>query len=278
MDADLPLISIVMPTWNSMRYIDDCMQSLLKQSYSRFELLVCDGGSKDGTLEYFASLSDERIKIVSRQDSGLVNSLNIGFAHAKGDILCWLNSDDVYLNNSALELIVAQFQKDKSITYVITGNAMLSEAGNVTRCLLPWIPQLPFSYRGYSNVFTGGLFFSRSAWTQFGGFSEKNRFAFEYELVSFLFAKPGQGVCCYNLPLAGFRLREDSVSGANAKALIDERSNLVGAKIKEPTPVLHQIIRLYSYFRMGLLGLFFSYLRINKRLPISHQNFEAEFK
>jgi glycosyltransferase involved in cell wall biosynthesis len=272
MVAESPLVSIVMPTWNSMRYLDDCVQSLLNQTYSRFELLICDGGSTDGTLEYFASLDDNRFRIVSRKDSGLVNSLNIGFSHAQGDILCWLNSDDVYLNNAALELIVEQFQKRREINYVITGNAMLSESGDAVRCLLPWIPQPPFSYKGYSNVFTGGLFFLKSTWRQFGGFSEKNRFAFEYELIAHLFANPKAGVCCHSSPIAGFRLREDSVSGANAKALLDERSKLVGGEIKEPTPVLHQLIRLYSYFRMGLLALLISYRKINKRLPVKHQN------
>ena len=77
MVAESLLVSIVMPTWNSMRYLDDCVQSLLNQTYSRFELLICDGGSTDGTLEYFASLDDKRFRIVSRKDTGLVNSLNI---------------------------------------------------------------------------------------------------------------------------------------------------------------------------------------------------------
>lgn len=257
-----------------MRYLEDCMYSLLQQTYSNFELLVCDGGSTDGTLQYFETLQDDRIKIVSHKDSGLVNSLNIGFSHAQGDILCWLNSDDVYLSNATLDLIVQEFTNNTGVAYVITGNAMLLESGQVVRCLLPWIPQSPFTYRGYSNVFTGGLFFSREAWAKFGGFSEQNKYAFEYELIASLFRNHEAGVCHRGGPLAGFRLRDDSVSGANANALLEERSKLVGSVIKEPTPLIHQFIRIYSYLRMGLTGVFLHYRKINKKLPLHHRVFE----
>lgn len=275
---NLPKISIVMPTWNSMRYLEDCMHSLLNQTYKNFELLVCDGGSTDGTLQYFESLKDERIKIVSRKDSGLVNSLNIGFSHAQGDILCWLNSDDVYLSSSALNQIVQVFVNNTGVTYVITGNAMLTESGQVARCLLPWIPQPPFTYRGYNNVFTGGLFFSHEAWGKFGGFSEQNKYAFEYELIAYLFQNQSVGVCTRASPLAGFRLRHDSVSGANAKMLLDERSELIGTTIKEKTPLIHQLIRIYSYLRMDLISSFFIYRKINKKLPVHHKLFEQIIK
>lgn len=273
-----PLVSIVMPTWNSMRYLEDCMHSLLNQTYNNFELLVCDGGSTDGTLQYFESLQDSRIKLVSRRDTGLVNSLNIGFSHARGEILCWLNSDDVYLSSSTLKLIVQDFINNDDVAYVITGNAMLMESGQVARCLLPWIPQPPFTYRGYSNVFTGGLFFSSKAWSKFGGFSELNKYAFEYELIAHLFQNPRAGVCHCGSPLAGFRLRNDSVSGANANALLDERSKLMGSVIKEPTPLVHQFIRMYSYLRMNLTGVFLRYRNINQKLPVHHKEFEQASK
>lgn len=262
----LPLISIVMPTWNSMRYLEDCMYSLLQQTYSNFELLVCDGGSTDGTLQYFESLQDERIKIVSRKDSGLVNSLNIGFSHAKGDILCWLNSDDVYLRNDTLSRVANVFIGEK-VQFVAGGAAMLSENGMVQRYLVPWFTRTPFTYSGYSNLFTGSLFFSRSTWSSFGCFSEKNKLAFEYELVKFLMTHVVSKKILGGIALAGFRLRPDSVSGANALALFEERKSIFGHAVHDNAPLVHRCVRAYSHLLSGQLLDVLNCRQANKALP-----------
>lgn len=259
------LVSVVMPTWNSMRYIQESIESLLSQTHQNFELLVCDGGSNDGTLDYLESLGDSRIRIVSRQDKGLVNALNIGFSHAKGDVLCWLNSDDRYLAADVLARVCQRLSVG-DLHFLIGGCAMLAEDGTVMRYLLPWIPQPPFKYRGHSNCFTGSLFFSKTAWGQFGQFSENNKYAFEYELVRLLMNSPHQGAILKGKPLAGFRLRPDSVSGANSNAMALERNNVVGATVHENAPFPHQLIRLYSYATLGLLPTFLKYLRANRNI------------
>jgi glycosyltransferase involved in cell wall biosynthesis len=259
------LVSILMPTWNSMRYIQESIESLLSQTHQNFELLVCDGGSSDGTLDYLESLADSRIRIVSRQDKGLVNALNIGFSHAKGDVLCWLNSDDRYLTADVLARVCQRLAVG-NLQFLIGGCAMLAEDGTVMRYLLPWIPQPPFKYRGHSNCFTGSLFFSKAAWTKFGQFSENNKYAFEYELVRMLMNSPHQGAILKGTPLAGFRLRPDSVSGANSNAMALERNNVVGATVHENAPFAHQLIRLYSYAKLGLLPTLLKYLRANRNI------------
>lgn len=261
------MVSIIMPTWNSMRYIEEAIESLLLQTHRNFELLICDGGSTDGTLNYLKSIDDSRIRIVSKQDNGLVNALNIGFSHAKGDVLCWLNSDDRYLAADVLSRVCERLTAS-DLQFVIGGCAMLAEDGTVMRYLLPWIPQPPFKYRGHCNCFTGSLFFKKSVWTGFGQFSEKNKFAFEYELVRHLMALPNQGAILKGPAIAGFRLRPDSVSGSNAHAMALERNAVVGHIVQENAPFKHQIVRLYSYFRLGLLLTFISYLRANRNLSV----------
>lgn len=259
------LVSIVMPTWNSMRYIRESIESLLIQTHQNFELLVCDGGSIDGTLDYLDSLCDSRIRVVSREDKGLVNALNIGFSHAKGDVLCWLNSDDRYLSADVLSRVCTRLTEE-SLQFIIGGCAMLAEDGKVMRYLLPWIPQPPFKYRGHSNCFTGSLFFRRAVWGKFHRFSENNKYAFEYELVCLLMNSPYQGAILKGAPLAGFRLRPDSVSGANSHAMALERNNVIGATVHENAPFAHQLIRLYSYTMLGLLPTFLKYLRANRNI------------
>lgn len=243
-----PLISIVMPTFNSMRYIQDTIHSLQKQSYGHYELLVCDGGSTDGTLEYLDGLGDHRIRIVSRKDSGLANSLNIGFGHAQGELFCWLNSDDVYLDIHTLKRVVAAFQS-KQLNFVVGGAATMSEDGILQHFMLPWIVKWPFKFRGYSNIFTGSLFFTRHAWQQFGGFSEKNKYAFEYELTNYLLNICKKGQVLGGKPLAAFRLRSDSVSGANSVKLREEQEKIFQMKIKSNLSISEKIKRLISHLQ-----------------------------
>lgn len=254
-----------MPTWNSMRYIRESIASLQAQTHSNYELLICDGGSQDGTVEYLESIMDPRLRIVSRHDEGLVNALNIGFTHAVGELFCWLNSDDRYLSNDALER-VARRLSDPNIQYAIGGCAMLTEKGKAVRYLLPWIPQPPFRYRGHSNCFTGSLFFTKSEWIRFGRFSELNKFAFEYELVKQLMNRPEKGCVLNGPPIAGFRLRPDSVSSANSHAMALEKNKVIGCVVSDNAPIKHQLIRLYSYLRLGLLTTFFRYINANRKL------------
>lgn len=240
-----PLISIVMPTFNSMRYIKDTIASLQVQTYEHYELLICDGGSTDGTLEYLQTLGDARYTLVSRKDSGLANSINIGFSHGKGDIFCWLNSDDVYLDKRTLERVADAFRA-KPLNFVVGGAATMSEDGVLQHFMLPWIVKWPFKFRGYSNIFTGSLFFKRAAWQAFGGFSEKNRYAFEYELTNYLLNTCKKGRVIGGEPLAAFRLRIDSVSGANEKSLSKERNLIFNNYVINKLNMRDQIIRLYS--------------------------------
>ena len=97
MAPELPKISIVTPSYNSAKFIEDCIQSVLKQNYPNFEHIVIDGGSTDGTVEILKQYP--HLKWISEPDEGQSDALNKGFKMAEGDILGWLNADDVYLKN-----------------------------------------------------------------------------------------------------------------------------------------------------------------------------------
>ena len=92
------MISIITPSYNQGAYIEDTIKSILNQSYKNFEHIVFDGGSTDKTIEILNKY--KHIDWTSEKDKGQTDAINKGFKKAKGNILCYLNSDDLLLPES----------------------------------------------------------------------------------------------------------------------------------------------------------------------------------
>jgi glycosyltransferase involved in cell wall biosynthesis len=90
-------ISIIMPSFNQVDYIEEAIVSILSQNYHNKELIIIDGGSTDGSIEIIQKYSHQLTYWVSESDSGQSNAINKGFAKATGDLLTWSNSDDILL-------------------------------------------------------------------------------------------------------------------------------------------------------------------------------------
>lgn len=92
-------ISIIMPSFNCVGFIERAIKSVINQNYQNVELFIKDGGSNDGTLEvikFYAEKYPKKIKWISKKDKGQTDAINFGIKKVKGDIVGWLNCDDVY--------------------------------------------------------------------------------------------------------------------------------------------------------------------------------------
>jgi len=90
-----PLVTVVTPCFNSAAFIEDTIRSVLGQTYQPIEYIVMDGGSTDGTVDIVRRYAD-RLILISEPDQGQSDAINKGWRMARGDILAWLNADDVY--------------------------------------------------------------------------------------------------------------------------------------------------------------------------------------
>ena len=105
----MPKISIIVPVYNTEKYISNCIESILKQKEKDFELLLIDDGSKDqsGRICDTYATKDDRIKVIHKKNGGVSSARNLGIDHAKGEMIFFIDSDDTvgpdYLKN--LEII-----------------------------------------------------------------------------------------------------------------------------------------------------------------------------
>lgn len=130
--SDLPLVSILTPSFNQGRYLPACLESARGQDYQNLEHVVCDGGSTDSTLPILRHQpSDGRLRWSSEADHGQADALLKAFARSRGQIIGWLNSDDAYVSPRVVEHAVATFHTAPDVGVVYGHGILTSASGRV---------------------------------------------------------------------------------------------------------------------------------------------------
>jgi len=137
MDTDTanPLVSVVIPCLNRAHYLVPTIGSVVGQDYPRIECIVVDGGSTDGTVEILRQYGHS-IKWVSEPDKGHADAINKGWSMSKGEILSWLNADDLYVLPDAISNALSYLKANKHLDMVYGDYSEISEDGEVIRGVL----------------------------------------------------------------------------------------------------------------------------------------------
>lgn len=173
-----PSLSVIVPSYNQGRFIRATLESVLSQGYEGVEILVMDGGSKDETVEVLKSYGS-RITWVSEPDRGQTDAINKGLGRASGDILCYLNSDDVLFPGS-LQAVASCFESEPD-TQVLYGHAHhLKEDGSYMEDYYTerWNYQRLLSV---CYICQPTVFWRRSVVERYGVFDDMLQFAMDYE-------------------------------------------------------------------------------------------------
>lgn len=123
-----PLISIIIPTYNSGKTLSITIDSIIQQTFRNYEILIIDGASTDSTIEKAQKYNDNRIRVFSEPDSGIYDAMNKGITLANGEWLYFLGSDDYFYNYEVLSSI-SEFLNNKKLD-VFYGNVIFRNSGN----------------------------------------------------------------------------------------------------------------------------------------------------
>lgn len=173
--ADLPLVSIITPSLNRAAYIGDVVSSVAQQAYERIEHIVVDGGSTDGTQDVLRKLEKSYdFRWISGPDTGMYNAINKGLSMSRGDILGYLNTDDLYLPWT-VEVAVAAFLNEPKADLIYGDMVVLDETSKgAALALYPPFDRGLLGRSGFLGQPT--VLFRRSAFERLGGFDETLRY------------------------------------------------------------------------------------------------------
>jgi glycosyltransferase involved in cell wall biosynthesis len=251
-----PLVSIITPSYNQGAFIGETIQSVLGQDYPHLEYVIMDGGSSDTTLDVIRDFHDPRLTWVSEADRGMTHALNKGFGRSAGQIMGWLNSDDVFLMQTVVSEAVDYFHKYPEADLLYRDAIYTDAAGKPTGRKQQGKPFDIINTMSYLNsVPQPATFWRRSLWEKLGDLREDLQFAMdgEYWIRAWV-----NGASLHHLAgeRATYRLHENSktVSGTIKHWL--ERVKIAEEYLSHPKVGPHErMIRANLAYMLGKLYL-----------------------
>ena len=181
-EPKLPKISIITPSFNQGQYLEETILSVLNQDYPALEFFIIDGGSTDGSVEIIKKYAHRLTYWESKPDRGQSHAINKGFRMASGEIVAWLNSDDL-LAPGALKVVAQAWQKNPRLGLISGQTEIIDQAGKPTGNVFGSEPNVINSLLSSENpVSQPSTFFSTSALKEVGFLDETLHMSMDWDL------------------------------------------------------------------------------------------------
>lgn len=245
-------VTLITVTYNSARYLEDCILSVMNQHYKNIEHIIIDGGSTDGTLEIINKYNEHITKWISEKDRGMYEAINKGLKIATGDVIGILNSDDILASEDVISEIVQCFN-DKKVDSVY-GDLVYVEQDNSQKVIRYWKGSSYKRYRfNYGWMPAHPTFYiRRHLVNELGGYESHYYTAADYEFMArYLYRFR---ISSFYLPKLIAKMRIGGQSNRNLKSRLraNRRDYLAMKKNKIPLPfivsILKPLIKIHQYY------------------------------
>jgi len=250
-------ISIVIPSYNKGKYIEETLKSIITQSYNNFEVIIQDGGSTDNSVEIiekYAKKYPEQIQWVSQKDGGQLDAINKGMKKATGDILAFINADDTY-EKRAFEIIVKACEQNPSALWFAGQGRVVNAMGKEIAKYVTAYKNLLLKINNYdlllivNYLMQPSVFITREAYDKYGPFMGTKKFVMEYDL--WLKLGKVQMPIIISENLSKFRFEPNTISAKQSRILLQEDHEVVKKYtsnfIISNLHLIHNKLRLFVY-------------------------------
>ncbi len=252
-----PKISVVVPSFNQGRYIEQTLCSVIYQNYPNLELIVIDGGSADDSVEI---IQDYRRRIaywVSEPDGGQTQGLIKGFHHATGDILCWLNADDMHEPHT-LEVAAKFFTANPRARFVYGNATWIDREGQVLRYRREMEYYRWLWLYAYNYIPQPASFWRRDLYEEVGGLDSQYTLTMDADLFARI-ARVAR-LCHLDIPLARFRYYPEQRNRAYRTRSDEEQYDILCRELNREVGGVEKIV-----MRCLARSVRFSYLTLCMR-------------
>jgi glycosyltransferase involved in cell wall biosynthesis len=249
-----PRISVVTPSRNQARFVARTLESVLDQGYPDLEYVVIDGASTDGSREEIARFGPRLTHWISEPDRGQAEALNKGFRRTTGDIMGYLNSDDLLLPGT-LDAVARAFAEHPGVDILYGHRILIDEDGQaIGRWILPSHSRSAYAFGDFIPQET--MFWRRAIWERAGGrLDESFRFALDWDLIARFDAL---GARFLRLPrfMAAFRVHAEQKTSMHMASIGAEEGERILRKLhprRRRVLPLERTLRLIPYVSRHLL-------------------------
>jgi len=265
--TELPGISVIVPSFNHGRFIDETIGSLINQNYPNLEVIVIDGNSTDDTIDILKRYG-EKIKWVSEKDNGQSDAIVKGFKKARNNWLTWLNSDDIQCNQALWKIANAITRFPNADVFVGNGHYMDingSHSRPYPRIFIRRNIEIRNELFEKGYLAQPSVYFKKSAYNAVGGINVNLRFCMDYDLWV-RFAISGFKFMGIEADISGNRWHEDTKTAASLLDLLSEVALTQNKYFGKISPFVVQAIsdnlyhKLHSAHYGDLYHIFYRWL------------------
>lgn len=181
MTMQWPKITVVTPSYNQAEYLEETIESVLNQNYPNLEYILLDGGSTDGSIDIIKKYEKHFTYWRAEPDDGQAAAISEGFQRSTGDIMCWLNSDDLFAPG-ALAIVAEYLQKHPKAEFIVGEACIVNGNGEIEHYLSE--PKWDTNWQLYVRncIPQPSVFWRRSLYTKVDGVNSDYKFGMDYDL------------------------------------------------------------------------------------------------